>query len=75
MPDSPGSIQSSSTRSGQRILDQAKRLLGVVGPQRLMAGLLQVVGDELLDCRLIFDDQNGCGHPLSPAITAHPAIV
>ena len=62
MPDSPGSIQSSRTRSGSASWHQVERLLGVVGAQRLMAGLLEVVGDQLLDRRLVFDHQDGGGH-------------
>ena len=75
IPDKPGQHPVQQHQIGQGVLDQPQRLLGIVGPQRLVPGLLQVVGDELLDRRLVLHHQNGSSHPLSPAITAHPAIV
>jgi len=49
---------------GQGALDQVHRLLGVVGAQWLVAGLFQVVRDQLLNCRFVFDHEDGGCHGL-----------
>ena len=65
MPDWPGSIQSSSDQVGQGVADELARLLGVAGAQHVVAGVLQVDGDQLLDRRLVFDDEDVGGHARS----------
>ena len=62
MPDWPGSIQSSRIRSGRAWRTRSPGLLGVAGAQHVVAGVLEVEGDQLLDRRLVFDDEDVGGH-------------
>ena len=68
-PDWPGSIQSSSTRSGRTSRIMRLGLLGVARAQRSVPGVLEVDRDQLLDRRLVFDDQDrgrACGCARAP---------
>ena len=47
---------------GQGVADEVPGLLGVPRAQHVMAGVLEVEGDQLLDRRLVFDDKDVGGH-------------
>ena len=47
---------------GQGVADELARLLGVAGAEHVVAGVLQVEREQLLDRRLVFDYQDVGGH-------------
>ena len=51
---------------GECGLDDVHGLFGVVRLEQVVACLLQVVGDQFLNRRFVFDDQNRRGHGGSP---------
>ncbi len=58
----PGSIRSSTTRSGRRGVDRGQRRRPVGGQRHLEAGPLQVAADDVADGRVVVDDQYALPH-------------
>ena len=58
MPETSGSIRSSSTRSGSVLRHRPERVPPRADDDRRVAGLAQVVGEDLLEILLVLDDQN-----------------
>ena len=65
-PSMPGSITSSTTRSGRLALEQRARVVAVACLERRVPLALEVADDDLADDRLVVDDENG-GHALDRA--------
>ena len=75
MPESAGSIQSSSTRSGRALGDAQQRFLAVGRLLHPEALLLQVVAQQRQQRRLVLDHEDGAawrrrGSPLAARIAA-----
>ena len=59
----PGSITSSTTRSGSRVSISRARVVAVAGLERREPVALQVAHDHVTHDRLVVDDENGCHLP------------
>ena len=65
-PSVPGSITSSTTRSGDARSTSVAGVVAVAGLERRVPLALEVADDDLADDRLVVDDENG-GHGLDSA--------
>ena len=66
MPDRPGSIQSSTTRSGRAFLEPGVGLVAARGGLDLVAFGLEVVAEQHGERLFVLDDQNARAHALRP---------
>ena len=72
MPDRPGSIQSSTTRSGVLSLQPRLGIVAARDGLDLVAFGLEIVAQQQRQRLLVLDDQDACGLAVHLAASVHP---